>query len=634
MNKIKLSVLFFFFAFSLTIAQERILDFDVSIEIEKTGVLKVTENITIRAEGNNFKHGLLRTLPLFRKDIHGNEIDVEYHIDAIKKDGNVEDYFTKEEDGFWKIYIGDKDYALTPNVYKYQISYHTPFQIGFFDTYDELYWNVTGNGWDFLIEKASCHLYMPSEKDLFQNVHCYTGQMGSKASNCHYIWDTDKRILTFSAEGLSPNEGLTIAASFPKGIVTPPSDFDKFTSSYKQIKSILWSALFGLGMFLFFFFDWKKYGKDPSKKSVIPEFRPPFNWSPAIVGYVYKKECTDKMYMASMINCAIKGALKINSIIKKNVFSNTTTYELEIKKENAALLSSEEEALFKPLSKRQKINLVNTHYEHFSDAYSGWYDSVSSQINIGHYYQGNWGRKWIVFLISIATGLAYIIASTKKASVSYPMYILAIAILLGFAYWFKYKIESTGWFFLRFILFFFLGFLSIGLFFFSFAFLVPIQFVVIGIVAIMYIVYCYTIGAYTQDGAEAVNRIEGFKRYLETAEADRINILNAPEKTPELFEQLLPYAIALDVDVLWGENFKNILEAAKYNPDWVDDNEFYRKPTLFINRFNESVSDSRVDPTPPSSSSSSSGSSGSWSSGSSGGGSSGGGGGGGGGGGW
>ena len=52
------------------------------------------------------------------------------------------------------------------------------------------------------------------------------------------------------------------------------------------------------------------------------------------------------------------------------------------------------------------------------------------------------------------------------------------------------------------------------------------------------------------------------------AEKDRIKFHNAPEKNPEHFEKLLPYAMILGVEREWAEQFKNI-----YNqpPSWYSD---------------------------------------------------------------
>ena len=70
-----------------------------------------------------------------------------------------------------------------------------------------------------------------------------------------------------------------------------------------------------------------------------------------------------------------------------------------------------------------------------------------------------------------------------------------------------------------------------------------------------------------------MDKIEGFKQYLSVAEKDRLSLLNPPEKTPRLFERYLPYALALDVEQEWCEQFSHVLENASrddggYRPGW------------------------------------------------------------------
>ncbi len=59
-----------------------------------------------------------------------------------------------------------------------------------------------------------------------------------------------------------------------------------------------------------------------------------------------------------------------------------------------------------------------------------------------------------------------------------------------------------------------------------------------------------------------MDQIEGFREYLGVAEEDRLNALNPPEKTPELFERFLPYAVALDCQNAWAAKFAGVLAAA------------------------------------------------------------------------
>jgi uncharacterized membrane protein YgcG len=63
-------------------------------------------------------------------------------------------------------------------------------------------------------------------------------------------------------------------------------------------------------------------------------------------------------------------------------------------------------------------------------------------------------------------------------------------------------------------------------------------------------------------GRRIMDHIEGFKQYLGVAEEDRLEFLNPPEKTPELFERFLPYAIALNVENAWANRFVGVLAAA------------------------------------------------------------------------
>ena len=91
--------------------------------------------------------------------------------------------------------------------------------------------------------------------------------------------------------------------------------------------------------------------------------------------------------------------------------------------------------------------------------------------------------------------------------------------------------------------------------------------------ALLNVLFFNLLKAPTKGGRAILDQIEGFKRYLTVAEKDRINLLNPPEDTPELFEKYLPYAMALDVEVEWGKRFEAVLAAAAqgdqgYSPLW------------------------------------------------------------------
>jgi uncharacterized membrane protein len=70
----------------------------------------------------------------------------------------------------------------------------------------------------------------------------------------------------------------------------------------------------------------------------------------------------------------------------------------------------------------------------------------------------------------------------------------------------------------------------------------------------------------TREGRAVMDRIAGFQRYLSVTEENRLEVLHPPEKTPELFERFLPYAIALGVENRWAERFADVLARAAQTP--------------------------------------------------------------------
>lgn len=68
--------------------------------------------------------------------------------------------------------------------------------------------------------------------------------------------------------------------------------------------------------------------------------------------------------------------------------------------------------------------------------------------------------------------------------------------------------------------------------------------------------------ARTSRGAQTIAKVLGFREFLSRVEKDHIERL---EKTPELFEKYLPYAMALAVENKWTQAFANITLAP---PQW------------------------------------------------------------------
>ena len=84
--------------------------------------------------------------------------------------------------------------------------------------FDELYWNVTGNGWSFRIDSAKCTVILPKTATAL-SAKLYTGFQGETKEDGTYSTQTigDSTVIVFkTTRPLLPKQGLTIAASWKK----------------------------------------------------------------------------------------------------------------------------------------------------------------------------------------------------------------------------------------------------------------------------------------------------------------------------------------------------------------------------------------------------------------------------------
>ena len=109
----------------------------------------------------------------------------------------------------------------------------------------------------------------------------------------------------------------------------------------------------------------------------------------------------------------------------------------------------------------------------------------------------------------------------------------------------------------------------------------------------------------TEKGYDTWAQVEGLKLYLNVAEKDRMKFAEAPDKTPERFTKLLPYAIALGVEKQWAKQFEGIdVEPATRN--WYHGANG-SNPVMFVGLMSNSFASSVASHSSPPSSSGGSG---------------------------
>jgi hypothetical protein len=315
MRYIYLSIILLLSSVSIIAQEEKIYTFYSDVTIEESGMIRVKEEIRIFSKGDVFKRGITRSLPLTRRDIQNNRISIGYSVSEVLMNGSPVNYFTEREGGDLIIYVGDRNIFLDPGFYIYEIYYETAGQIGFYEDYDELSWNVNGISGK-MIDSVSSVVRLPTGANIISS-HCYTGRFGDKESDCISEINEDGSLTTV-VNNLPSNEMLTVSVGFTKGVVNQPAGFETNVFSWfdKNGMAVV-SAVFILLLSVYYRITWKKYGVDPPKPVAIPQFSQPDGLSPAAVGMLHKGYFIDDLITASIVNLSVKGYLSIEEIIEK-----------------------------------------------------------------------------------------------------------------------------------------------------------------------------------------------------------------------------------------------------------------------------------------------------------------------------
>ena len=497
----------------LASADERILDYHSDILISNDGSLVVTETIRVRAEGENIRRGIYRDFPTSYKDRHGNHYRVSFDVLDVQRNGSGEAFHTKELSNGVRVYFGSADRLLPHGVHEYRLRYHTTRQLGFFKEFDELYWNVTGNGWMFPIDQASASIELPGTVDPADlRTDFYTGYQGASGRDASSDVIRGQKIEFQTTRGLEPGEGLTGAVGWPKGMVHEPTASERlgyFLDDNAAALVLIAGLLLSLGWYLW---AWNHWGRDPRKGIIIPLFKPPSGLTPAGCSYVHKMSFTRQAFAAAIINLGVKGYLKIRESSDKFVLYRQDSPDVSSASKGELAVMNE---LFKG-GTGQRIELDQENYKEFMKART----ALKSALKVEHFGKA-FNLNGVFALPAIALTLASAgIAASRDG---------------GPAIWIAFTVLSLG----------------------------------------LHLVFLLLLRAPTPAGRRIMDEIEGFKMYLDTAEQYRLDRMRSPELTPDVFEMFLPYAFALGVENNWCDRFarefpQDASDRSTYHPSWYD----------------------------------------------------------------
>jgi len=547
--------------------EERVLQYDSNVTVQGNGALLVTETIRVSAAGQMIQHGIYRDFPQIYRNADGRSLKTGFKVQRVLRDGQKEDYHLAKLSNGTRVYIGSKSALVTPGEHTYELTYVTDRQLGFFEDHDELYWNVTGNGWILPIDVVNCTVWLPPDA-VATNLTAYTGVEGARGGD--FTSSGEDNMATFSTtQSLPPGNGLTIVVEWPKGFVSPPSSLNRLGYWWRDNLTVVlaWLAVVLAAAYYFVIWYWK--GRDPRRGVIIPLYEPPPGFSPAAVRHLSRMGYDNRAFAVTIVSLAVKGALRIE---QEKKFLGGKTFTLVPEPGFSGQLAPEEETVLNDLvGDGTPLTLKQEHHATLRSAISKLTRHLgASQKKV--YFHDNWG--WGIVGLGLSAGMFWFVARDEYG-LSVPALFAPAVLATVFAY--NLCVRRTKAWTLGLA-----GMVGVIVVQALGVFPSPASFLAAGLaMGLVNGLFLHLIKAPTPEGRKILDHIEGFKKYLSVAEKDQLTMENQPERTLQLFEMFLPYAMALDVEEQWSKQFTDIIAAAAsapeqtgYSPAWYSGDSY------------------------------------------------------------
>jgi len=523
-------------------------DYQSDVVVNRDGTTDVTETLRVYFEGS--WNGIFRDLSLQHTTGQGRQARLDVDVLGVTDVNGGSLQYWKEHPGSGvlriKIAVPGASDAERTVVIHYRVNNAVRY---FFENdaggvHDELYWNVTGNAWDFPIEHVRARFTVP-DGALPTQYHAYTGYAGSSGSDAT-VTVAGQTVTAEVTRPLSAREGLTLAVTWPAGVLARPSEAALRT---RELLSF-WPLLLAPLAFVLMLRRWMKHGRDPREQAIVVQYAPPDEMTPAEMGTLVDNSADLRDIISTLVDLAVRGHVGIEEVEDKHLFgliSNQDWVFHRLKESTEGLAAHEREflnALFSGASYGPAWSAVKAASARAAAARAagqeveaGGYVDTAAQAGEpsvrlsslkNQFYRSLPGIRTAIFERLVERG--YYLKRPDTVKGAWMAFGIVLAVLSGIAGG-SLADAGVGWF-------------------------NPMALLAGGIAAgVIIAIFGALMAARTEKGARAREAALGFREFLDKVESDRYRRMIT---SPEMFERYLPYAMAFGVEGRWAKAFEDI----------------------------------------------------------------------------
>ncbi|AZG08565.1 DUF2207 domain-containing protein [Pigmentiphaga sp. H8] len=287
-------------------ADERILEFFSDIKVERSGDLLVTENLRVRSEGKEIKHGLQRDFARLYRRADGSRSAAGLDVVSVRRDGRAEPFaLSRLRDGM-RISTGRPDVVFRPGEYQYTLIYRVTRQLQAAGGEDRLAWDVTGRDWSLPIDRVRVRVVLPSDEPVRQ-----AAVAGEGAGAPGRVQEKEAgRVVFVSTRVLAPGENMTVELGWPAGEVRRPGPLKAWWYGM-QDQAEFWVASVGVALLLLYYLAAAARAWRLGRHDRTPQADPPEGLSAPALRYVYRKGYDRWAFLSGMMELLARRSVQV-----------------------------------------------------------------------------------------------------------------------------------------------------------------------------------------------------------------------------------------------------------------------------------------------------------------------------------